>query len=67
MRLYLEVLWAALRARIEALRREPEAGYTTEAVLVTALLVLIALAALAIIAAKVAAKAENIDLGLTPW
>lgn len=38
-------------------------GYSTEAVLITAGLVLLALAVIAIIAGKVESKAENIDLG----
>ncbi len=66
-------LWAAgvrpdrLRARLaegrRLMREEPEAGYSTETVLVTALLVILALAVLAIISVKVIAKAHGIDLG----
>lgn len=52
-----------LKARWEVLRREPEAGYSTETVLVTALLVVAALAIIAIIIAKVTAKANGINLG----
>lgn len=59
---YLEALWTTLRARWEALRRESEAGYATETVLVTALLVVAALAIIAIIIAKVTAKATGITL-----
>ncbi|MFB9320096.1 hypothetical protein [Cryptosporangium minutisporangium] len=46
-------------------RRVPrgEAGYSTETVLVTALLVALAIAVLGIIAAKVLAKANAINLG----
>lgn len=62
MRTYWTVLWATLRARIDLLRRNPEAGYSTETVLVTALLVVTALAILAIIAVKVTAKATSITL-----
>lgn len=40
-----------------------EAGYSTETVLVTALLVTTALTVVGIIAAKVIAKARGIDLG----
>jgi hypothetical protein len=57
-------VWLALRARWEVLRREPDAGYSTETVLVTALLVVMALAVIAIIVAKVTAKANGINLGL---
>ena len=65
--------WAAgvlpdrLRARLaegrRRMREEPEAGYSTETVLVTALLVILALAVMAIISVKVIAKAHGIDLG----
>lgn len=55
--------WSALRERLELLRRHPEAGYFTEAVLVTALMVGLAIAVIAIVAAKVTAKAHSIDLG----
>ena len=64
MRIYWALVLTALRARLEGLRRNPEAGYTTETVLVTALLVVAALAIIAIIVAKVIAKANNINLGL---
>jgi hypothetical protein len=59
---YLVALWTVLRARWELVRREPEAGYSTETVLVTALLVVAALAIIAIIVAKVTAKANGINL-----
>lgn len=55
--------WTALRARLEELQRDPDAGYTTETVLVTALLVAAAVTVVAIIVAKVIAKAHGIDLG----
>lgn len=64
-------LWAAIwstsmgaevRARWEVLRRDPDAGYSTEAVLVTALLVVAALIVVAIIVAKVTEKANGIVL-----
>ena len=58
------LLWTALRARCEELRRNPDAGYTTETVLVTALLVVAALTVVAIIVAKVITKANGINLGL---
>ena len=59
---YLVTLWTTLKARWDGLRRDPEAGYSTETVLVTALLVVAALAVLAIIASKVIAKANSIDM-----
>ncbi len=49
-------------ARVEQLRREPEAGYTTETVVVTALLVVLALIVLGVITAAVIAKAHSITL-----
>ena len=42
---------------------EPEAGYSTEAVIVIALLSAMAIAAVAIIAAKVLSKANSVDTG----
>jgi hypothetical protein len=59
----LRLAAAALRTRLAQLRREPDAGYTTETVVVVALLVAMAIAAVAIIAAKVLAKANSLDLG----
>lgn len=53
-----------LARRWAAVRRRPDAGYTTEAVVVTALLVVAALVVLAIIIAKVTEKANGITLGL---
>lgn len=64
MRTYWALLWGALRARIDELRREADAGYTTETVVVTALLIVAALAVIAIIVSKVMAKANGINLGL---
>ncbi|ROP37306.1 hypothetical protein [Saccharothrix texasensis] len=62
MHLYLVALWTTLKTRWDVLRREPEAGYSTETVLVTALLVVAALAIIAIVIAKVTAKANGINL-----
>jgi len=62
----LELLRAAacvLRARLAAARSTRDAGYTTETVVVTALLVALAIAAVAIIVAKVLAKANGLNLG----
>jgi hypothetical protein len=42
---------------------EPEAGYSTEAVIVIALLAAMAIAAVAVIAAKVLSKANSVDTG----
>lgn len=64
MHTHCAVLVAALRARIDELRRNPDAGYTTETVVVTALLIVAALTVVAIIVAKVTAKANDINLGL---
>lgn len=51
-----------LRARLRELARD-ERGYSTETVLVTALLVALAIAVIAIIALKVKGKADSINLG----
>jgi fatty acid desaturase len=59
----LRLAAAALRTRLAQLRREPDAGYTTETVVVVALLVAMAIAAVAIITAKVIAKANSLNLG----
>jgi hypothetical protein len=64
MRTYWTLLSAALRARIDELRRNPDAGYTTETVVVTALLIVAVLTVVAIIVGKVTAKANGINLGL---
>jgi len=60
---YLRLILAVLRARIAEVRREGDAGYTTETVVVIALLVALAIAAIAIITAKVLAKAHSLNLG----
>jgi hypothetical protein len=51
----------SLAVRWKALRDDPEGGYTTETVVVTALLVALALTAVGIIVAKVIASANNIS------
>ena len=56
-------LLRVLSARLQALRAAPEAGYSTEAVIVTALLAALALTAVGIIVAKVIAKANSITTG----
>jgi hypothetical protein len=57
----LRAVTRVVMARLAQARAEPEAGYSTEAVVVTALLVTLALAAMAIIAAKVMGAANNIN------
>ena len=57
----LRHLFAVLHGRWEALRGDPEAGYSTEAVIVTALLAALALTAVGIIVAKVVSAANNIS------
>ncbi|MDA8070777.1 MAG: hypothetical protein M0Z82_04060 [Actinomycetota bacterium] len=59
----LRHLYAVLHSRWEALRADPEGGYTTETVIVTALLAALALTAVGIIVAKVVAAANNISTG----
>jgi hypothetical protein len=59
----LRHLLALVHTRWQMLRAEPEAGYSTETVVVTALLVALAIAVLAIIAVKVTASANNINTG----
>lgn len=51
-----------LRGRWAAVRREPDAGYSTETVVVTGLLVVAALVVIAIIIAKVTEAANGISL-----
>jgi hypothetical protein len=60
---WLRILAAELRTRLAQLRNESDAGYTTETVVVIALLVAMAIAAVALISAKVIAKANSLDLG----
>ncbi|NKQ59010.1 hypothetical protein HFP15_39830 [Amycolatopsis sp. K13G38] len=62
MHAHIKTVFSFLKARWDILRREPEAGYSTETVLVTALLVAAALVIIAIIVAKVTAKANGITL-----
>ncbi|WP_329562058.1 hypothetical protein [Kitasatospora sp. NBC_01266] len=61
----IHLVWTRTRQhladRLEAMRREPDAGYTTETVVITALLVLMGIAALGILAAKVADKANSLN------
>jgi hypothetical protein len=57
-----DALLAELRLRWTAVRREPDAGYSTETVVVTGLLVVAALIVIAIIVAKVTEAANGISL-----
>ncbi|MDG4764474.1 hypothetical protein O7632_10210 [Solwaraspora sp. WMMD406] len=59
----LAYLAAELRHRWQAARANPDGGYSTESVLVTALLVTLAIAVIGIIAVKVVGKANSINLG----
>jgi hypothetical protein len=59
----LRHLFTLLHDRWQTLRADPEAGYSTEAVIVTALLAALALTAVGIIVAKVVSSANNISTG----
>ena len=54
-------LFNMLHGRWQALRADPDAAYSTEAVIVTALLAALALTAVGIIVAKVVSSANNIN------
>ena len=56
-------LFQILRTRRQAIRADPEAGYSTETVVITALLVALAIGAVAVIASKVLTTAHNINTG----
>ena len=60
---YMRAAATVLRARLAAARSNREAGYTTEYVLVTGLVILMAIAVVAIIVAKVTGAANAINLG----
>lgn len=62
----LEVLrrmMAVLADRLSHIRAHPDDGYSTEAVIVIALLVAMAVTAVGVIAAKVISTAHNISTG----
>jgi len=59
--LYAYVTVAAMQLRDRALRH-PDGGYSTEAIAVTAFLIALALAALAILGPKVLAKIRGVTL-----
>jgi hypothetical protein len=60
---YLRAAAGVLCARLAAARAHRDGGYTTETVVVTALLVALAIAAIAIIVSKVLDKANGLNLG----
>lgn len=62
---HLSTLARLLRAHLTEARRcaRSDAGYTTETIVVTALLAILALTVVGIIAGKVLGKANGIDLG----
>ena len=60
--MWIRVVIGLLRDRLAVLR-DDESGYSTEAVVVIALLVAMALIAVGIIAAKVISKAKSINTG----
>ena len=60
---FMRAAAAVLRARLAAARSAREGGYTTEYVLVTGLVILMAIAVVAIIVAKVTGAANAINLG----
>lgn len=60
--IYLGYVWGVLRQRLADARHD-ERGMTTETVIITAILAALALAAGAIIVAKVTTKANNIPTG----
>lgn len=60
---YILIVADTIKVRWKTVNDDPEAGYASEAVLVTALLVLGALVVIGIIIAKVTSKANEIDLG----
>jgi hypothetical protein len=56
-------LIALLRSRLQAVRERPEAGYSTEFVIVTALVAAAAITVVGIIIAKVVTAAHGISTG----
>lgn len=61
---HVVILVSELKTRYRAANKDPEAGYASEAVLVTALLVIGAIVVITILITKVTSKANEIDLGL---
>lgn len=61
----LDTLARLVRAHLDEIRRHArrDAGYTTETIVVTALLAILAMTVVGVIVAKVMAKANGISLG----
>lgn len=57
------LILARIRDRAATLRRNPDAGYNTEATVVIALLAAAAIIIVGIIVAKITARANSINLG----
>lgn len=62
IRFYLAILLKVIRTRFALLRQAPDAGYVSEWVLLTALLVSAVLIVAGIFVAKIIAKANGIEL-----
>jgi hypothetical protein len=63
MSLLITYLTAEIRHRWQRVRDTKDGGYSTEAVLVTALLVTLGILVIGVIALKVTNKANSINLG----
>ncbi|MBB2943257.1 hypothetical protein FB565_002970 [Actinoplanes lutulentus] len=63
MNALLNLIAAEMRHRWQAVRDTKDGGYTTEAVVATAVLVTLAILAIGIIYSKVSGKANSINLG----
>lgn len=61
----VKIMFDGLRARLAALREDKEAGYSAEAIVVIAGLVILALAVVAIVTVKVKDAANNINTNPT--
>ncbi len=61
----IDLLVTEIRHRWRIVRESKDAGYTTETVIGVALLAALAIAVIAIIAAKITAKANSINLNGT--
>ncbi|NUP46284.1 MAG: hypothetical protein HOW97_03060 [Catenulispora sp.] len=59
----LKAMFDGFKARLAALRQDPESGMTTEYVIVVALMAAAAIGIVAIIVTKVTAKAQSISTG----
>jgi hypothetical protein len=61
----VKIMFDGLRARLSALREDTEAGYSAEAIVVIAGLVILALAVVAVVTIKVKDAANNINTNPT--